>query len=82
VKDTGPGISEEDKPKLFQKFSRIYSEQNKDVSGTGLGLWITKQLVEKMGGKIYVESIENEGSQFIVSFPLKEAFLMQQPTNQ
>lgn len=71
VKDTGIGISEEDRKKLFNKFSRIYNDKTKDVFGTGLGLWITKQIVEKMGGKISVDSIENQGSQFIVSFPLK-----------
>lgn len=71
VKDTGIGISSENMSKLFSKFSRVYDERTKDVGGTGLGLWITKQLVEKMGGKITVQSIENQGSQFIVAFPLK-----------
>lgn len=78
VKDTGVGISEEDRKKLFNKFSRIYNDRTKDVFGTGLGLWITKQLVEKMGGKISVDSIENQGSQFIVSLPLKYPNLGQQ----
>ncbi len=72
VRDTGVGISEEDRQKLFSKFSRLYNEKTKDVYGTGLGLWITKQLVEKMGGKISVESIQNQGSQFIVIFPLRK----------
>ena len=70
VKDTGVGIAEENKYKLFQKFSRIYNEKTKKIQGTGLGLWITKQLVEKMHGEIYVESIENQGTQFVVKFPL------------
>lgn len=70
VKDTGVGIAQENMEKMFTKFSRIPNDKTKNVPGTGLGLWITKQLVEKMGGKIVVESIENQGSQFITTFPL------------
>ena len=70
VKDTGIGISQENMSKMFGKFSRIPNDKTRNVPGTGLGLWITKQLVEKMGGKITVESIENQGSQFITTFPL------------
>lgn len=70
VKDTGVGISEEDRTKLFNKFSRIYNEKTANVAGTGLGLWIIKQLIEKMKGKISVESIKNQGTQFIVTFPI------------
>lgn len=68
-KDTGVGISDEDRVKLFGKFNRIYNEKTQTVPGTGLGLWIIKQLIEKMKGKITVESIKNQGSQFIVTFP-------------
>jgi len=71
VKDTGIGISAEDRARLFGKFVRIQNEKTQNVTGTGLGLWITKQLVERMGGKITVDSIENQGSQFAVSFRLK-----------
>lgn len=70
IKDTGVGISEENRVKLFQKFSRIYNDKTATVTGTGLGLWITKQIVEKMNGKISVESIQDQGSVFIVTFPL------------
>ncbi len=73
IKDTGIGMSEVVRAKLFTKFYREYSDKIKDVPGTGLGLWITKQLIEKLGGKIVVESIENHGSQFIVIFPFKKA---------
>ncbi|MBP9691227.1 HAMP domain-containing histidine kinase [Candidatus Woesebacteria bacterium] len=66
VKDTGVGIPPSKVNRLFDKFSRIYNEKTKNVPGSGLGLWITKQLIEKMGGKIYVESIENTGTQFTV----------------
>ena len=70
VKDTGVGIPQESMSKMFAKFSRIPNDKTKNVPGTGLGLWITKQLIEKMNGKIVVESIENQGSQFIATFPL------------
>lgn len=70
VKDTGVGISAENKEKLFNKFSRIFNERTKEAEGSGLGLWITKQLVEKMKGKIYVESMSGQGTQFIVVLSL------------
>lgn len=73
IRDTGVGISGEDMSKLFMKFSRIYNEKTKEVTGTGLGLWITKQLVGKMKGKILVESLEGKGTQFTVSFPMVAA---------
>jgi signal transduction histidine kinase len=73
IKDTGVGIPLEKMNKLFDKFSRIYNEKTKDVPGTGLGLWITKELISTMGGKVYVESIENTGSQFSVGFPLESS---------
>jgi signal transduction histidine kinase len=70
VADTGFGISAEDQKKLFQKFMRIQTQQNKDIVGTGLGLWITFELAQKMGGMITVESIEGVGSHFTVSLPI------------
>jgi|GEM_PF-387149 len=70
IKDTGIGIPPDKMNRLFDKFSRIYNTKTKNVPGTGLGLWITKKLTEKMGGKIFVESIENTGTQFSVVFPL------------
>ncbi len=70
VQDSGIGISAEDQKKLFQKFSRIRNSETAEIRGTGLGLWITQQIVEQMNGKISVESITGVGSSFIVSFPL------------
>ncbi len=70
VADTGLGISAEDQKKLFQKFSRIQNTQTKSITGTGLGLWITLELAEKMGGTISVESIEGVGSHFTLHLPL------------
>lgn len=71
VSDTGVGMTQEEQKDLFQKFYRIKNEDTQDVSGTGLGLWITKQLVEKMGGTISVESIKDKGTDFVVNFPIK-----------
>lgn len=71
IKDTGVGMSKEERAKLFTKFYRAYNSKIQNVYGTGLGLWITKQLIEKMGGRVTVDSVQNHGSQFIVSLPLK-----------
>lgn len=66
VQDSGVGIAPENKEKLFTKFTRLYDEKTRDVPGTGLGLWITKEMVERMGGKIYVDSIVGQGTVFTV----------------
>lgn len=70
ISDTGIGMSAEAQKNLFQKFYRIQSEETAGIRGTGLGLWITKQIIETMQGKISVESIKGVGTHFIVSFPL------------
>lgn len=67
VKDTGIGIEEKDKEKLFQSFSQVDASISRKYGGTGLGLNICKQLVELMGGKIGVESEKNQGSVFSFS---------------
>lgn len=68
VKDTGLGMSEDDLKNLFSKFWR--APQHKNIEGTGLGLWITKQLIERMGGKIWAESQKDIGSTFFVRLPI------------
>lgn len=70
IKDTGVGMSAKDREKLFSKFYRIQNKETAGITGTGLGLWITKKLVELMKGEIYVESIEGVGTQFILKFPV------------
>lgn len=70
IVDTGIGMTEEEKAKLFEKFYRIKTEETKEIRGTGLGLWITLQMVKEMGGSLTVESIKGVGSHFILSFPL------------
>lgn len=70
ISDTGIGMSAEEREKLFEKFYRIRTKETEDIRGTGLGLWITAQIVKEMNGLITVESIKGVGSHFIVSFPL------------
>lgn len=69
IKDTGIGMSPEDRKHLFEQFYRIKNEKTADIPGTGLGLWIAREIVRRMNGEIYVDSMENVGSQFIVSIP-------------
>jgi len=70
VRDTGIGIVAEDQKRLFTKFTRVRSKETEDIRGTGLGLWITAQIVSGMSGTITVESIKGKGSDFIISFPV------------
>lgn len=70
VSDTGMGMSEEERKRLFEKFYRIKTKETENIRGTGLGLWITAQMIKQMGGNISVESIKGVGSHFIVSFPI------------
>lgn len=71
VKDTGRGIREEDREKLFSGFTRVDQVKNRNIEGTGLGLSITSRLVSMMNGTIEVESVYGEGSEFIVKLPQK-----------
>jgi len=70
VTDTGYGISEEDQSELFKPFSRLGQEFS-EIEGTGIGLVVTRQLVELMNGTIGFESTENEGSTFWVDLPIE-----------
>jgi PAS domain S-box-containing protein len=67
VKDHGMGISAEGQTRLFQRFERLASERH--YGGLGLGLWIVKQIVDAMEGRIRVESVPGEGSTFTVELP-------------
>lgn len=71
VKDSGIGIKKKDIKKLYDAYNRFDIEKTNSVEGTGLGLPITKQLVELMGGIISVKSIYGEGTEFRVTIPQK-----------
>ncbi len=78
VSDTGIGIREEDIDHLFDSFQRLEIEKNRHIQGTGLGLCITKQLVDVMGGCIEVSSVYGEGTCFEVILP-QEIISMTEP---
>ncbi len=69
VTDTGIGISADDLVHIFQKFYRVDNSDTRTIGGTGLGLYLVKQRVEAMGGKVWAESAFGEGSTFYVSLP-------------
>ena len=73
IKDNGIGMKPEYKDKIFDAFTREEKGATKGIQGTGLGMAITKSLVELMGGTIRVESEEGKGSEFIVNLRLKVA---------
>lgn len=66
IKDTGMGISAEDQEKLFAPFARVGGVEKTATTGTGLGMWITQQLVEMLGGSIAVESIKEVGTHVVI----------------
>ncbi len=70
IQDEGPGISEEDKEKLFGKFQKLSAKPTGGEHSTGLGLSIVKKYIEKMKGEVWCESKINEGANFILSFRL------------
>ena len=67
VRDTGIGIKEEDMQRLFSEFERIEEKRNRNIEGTGLGMSITKRLLEMMGSSLKVESVYGTGSKFYFS---------------
>lgn len=70
VKDEGPGISEEDRKKMFGKFARLSARPTGGESSNGLGLSIVKRLAEAMSGTVECQSILGEGSTFIIRLPV------------
>lgn len=70
IEDTGIGISEENQQTIFESFRKINSDTKRNPEGIGLGLTIAKSFVEIMGGKIWFDSIVNEGTTFYFSLPL------------
>ena len=73
VRDEGLGIPQAEQARIFEKFYRVDAKMGRGVGGTGLGLYICRELVRRMGGSIWVESSEGSGSTFFVELPLVSA---------
>ena len=71
VEDEGPGLSEDDKSKLFTKFARMSAQPTGNESSTGLGLSIVKKYVDALGGMIWVDSEPGDGAKFVYELPIK-----------
>lgn len=69
IRDSGVGIPPEDIPHLFQKFYRVDSSATRTIGGTGLGLFISRKIIELYGGRIWVESTLGKGSTFFINLP-------------
>jgi len=72
ISDTGIGVSPEDQIRLFEKFYRIKRRETSEVSGTGLGLALVKSIVDRHGGRVWMESELNRGSTFYIALPLSD----------
>ncbi len=70
VSDTGIGIPEQDRPRVFERFYRVDKARSRELGGTGLGLAIVKHIVEEYGGQVWVEANQPQGSRFVVRFPV------------
>ncbi|MGY3212513.1 sensor histidine kinase [Mucilaginibacter sp. HD30] len=72
VRDEGIGIRQQDRQKLFDRFYRVEGQENKSISGFGIGLYICKEIIERHEGKIGVESELGKGSTFWFTLPIIE----------
>lgn len=72
VQDFGLGIAPEQQQQLFQRFYRVEDKNLKTISGLGLGLYISAEIIRRHGGKIWVESVPEEGSTFFFTLPLQK----------
>jgi signal transduction histidine kinase/putative methionine-R-sulfoxide reductase with GAF domain len=79
VADTGPGIPEHERARIFEQFHQVDSSLTKAKGGTGLGLAIAKQIVEMHGGRIWVESTLGKGSTFQMELPTRTSFRKRVP---
>lgn len=73
VTDNGPGVPDDFRARLFQKFSQADSSDTRQKGGTGLGLAICKEIIERMGGKVGVESVPGNGASFYFDLPCEDA---------
>jgi two-component system phosphate regulon sensor histidine kinase PhoR len=69
VKDDGPGIAPEHQARLFERFYRVDEARSREKGGTGIGLSLTKHIVQRHGGQIFVKSQLDQGAEFICEFP-------------
>jgi signal transduction histidine kinase len=69
VRDAGPGIPLADQQRIFEKFFRIDPQLSRAPGGTGLGLYISRELVERMGGRLAVRSEPGSGATFVLELP-------------
>jgi len=69
IRDEGIGIPANEQDRIFEKFHRLDGSSTQGIGGTGLGLYISHELVEQMNGKIWVESREGVGSTFTFELP-------------
>jgi signal transduction histidine kinase len=70
IEDTGMGMPKDAENHLFEKFYRVDNTATREVGGTGLGLYITRSIIENFGGKIWVNSSPGKGSVFHFTVPL------------
>ncbi|MDM8561304.1 PocR ligand-binding domain-containing protein [Candidatus Parabeggiatoa sp. HSG14] len=80
ISDTGIGISKDKLDSIFESFEQAEGSTAREYGGTGLGLTVTKQLVQLHGGKIWVESTQGKGSQFKFTLPISEKGKISQPS--
>jgi PAS domain S-box-containing protein len=74
VRDEGPGIPAQEQDRIFEKFYRTEADATGGTSGVGIGLYICRELVKRMNGRIWVTSSENKGSTFFFDFPVAHAY--------
>jgi two-component system, OmpR family, phosphate regulon sensor histidine kinase PhoR len=72
VTDTGIGIPEQDRPRVFERFYRVDKARSRELGGTGLGLAIVRHIVEGQGGRVWVETNTPTGSRFVVRLPVPQ----------
>lgn len=70
VHDEGIGINQQDLARLFDRYYRVQSEHTKHISGFGVGLYLSAEIIERHGGRIWAESEKDKGATFYFTLPL------------